>query len=34
VGTELKFAVALVLIIAVLLVRPAGLFGYPIATRV
>jgi branched-chain amino acid transport system permease protein len=34
VGTELKFAVALVLIVAVLLIRPAGLFGYSVSTRV
>jgi branched-chain amino acid transport system permease protein len=34
VGTELKSAVAFIFIIAVLLVRPAGLFGYTITTRV
>ena len=34
VGTELKFTVALVLIIFILLIRPSGLFGYKITTRV
>ena len=34
IGTELKLSVALVLIIGVLLVRPAGLFGRRIVTRV
>jgi branched-chain amino acid transport system permease protein len=34
VGTELKFAVALAFIIAVLLIRPAGLFGQKVTTRV
>jgi branched-chain amino acid transport system permease protein len=34
VGAELKLAVALVLIISVLIVRPFGLFGSPIAVRV
>jgi len=34
VGTELKLSVALVIIIAVLVIRPAGLFGYPVVTRV
>jgi branched-chain amino acid transport system permease protein len=34
VGAELKLAVALVLIIGVLIVRPFGLFGSPIAVRV
>lgn len=34
IGTELKLSVALVLIIGVLLVRPAGLFGQRIVTRV
>ena len=34
VGTELKLSVALVIIIAVLVMRPAGLFGYPVVTRV
>lgn len=34
VGTELKLSVALVLIIGVLIVRPAGLFGKVIVTRV
>ncbi len=34
VGTELKLTVALVLIIGVLLLRPAGLFGKPTVHRV
>lgn len=34
VGTDLKFTVALLLIMAVLLVRPVGLFGYKVTTRV
>jgi len=34
VGTELKLAVALAIILAVLLVRPAGLFGQQIVRRV
>jgi branched-chain amino acid transport system permease protein len=34
VGTELKLSVALVLIVAVLIVRPAGLLGRPGVTRV
>jgi branched-chain amino acid transport system permease protein len=34
VGTELKLAVALAIIIGVLLVRPAGLFGHGIIRRV
>ena len=34
IGTELKLTVALVLIIGVLVVRPAGLFGKVIVTRV
>jgi branched-chain amino acid transport system permease protein len=34
VGTELKLSVALIIIVAVLVVRPAGLFGHTIVTRV
>jgi branched-chain amino acid transport system permease protein len=34
VGTELKLSVALVIIIVVLVTRPAGLFGRTIVTRV
>jgi len=34
IGTELKLTIALVLIIAVLLVRPSGLFGRVVVTRV
>ena len=34
IGTELKLTVALVLIVGVLIVRPAGLFGKVIVTRV
>ena len=34
VGTELKLSVALVIIIVVLVTRPAGLFGRAIVTRV
>ncbi|HEY0825557.1 MAG TPA: hypothetical protein VGD76_17345, partial [Ramlibacter sp.] len=34
IGTELKLTVALVLIVGVLLVRPAGLFGRVIVQRV
>jgi branched-chain amino acid transport system permease protein len=33
-GTELKLTVALVLIVGVLIVRPAGLFGRTIVQRV
>jgi branched-chain amino acid transport system permease protein len=34
VGTELKLTVALVIIVGVLVVRPSGLFGRPLVTRV
>lgn len=34
IGTELKLTVALVLIVTVLVVRPSGLFGQPVAARV
>jgi branched-chain amino acid transport system permease protein len=34
VGTELKLVIALTLILAVLLIRPSGLFGYTVVTRV
>jgi branched-chain amino acid transport system permease protein len=34
VGTELKLSVALVLIVGVLIVRPSGLLGKKIVTRV
>ena len=34
VGTELKLTVALIIIIGVLLVKPAGLFGRVLVTRV
>jgi branched-chain amino acid transport system permease protein len=34
VGTELKLTVALVMIMVVLLVKPSGLFGRRLATRV
>jgi branched-chain amino acid transport system permease protein len=34
IGTELKLTVALVLIVAVLVFRPAGLFGKVLVTRV
>lgn len=34
IGTELKLSVALILIITVLIIRPAGLFGKVIVTRV
>lgn len=34
VGTELKLTVALVLIVGVLLVRPSGLFGRVVVSRV
>jgi branched-chain amino acid transport system permease protein len=34
VGTELKLSVALVIIILVLVTRPAGLFGHTTMTRV
>jgi hypothetical protein len=34
IGTELKLSVALVLIVTVLIIRPAGLFGKVIVTRV
>jgi branched-chain amino acid transport system permease protein len=34
VGTELKFTLALVVIVAVLVVRPRGLMGRPLAIRV
>ena len=34
VGTEIKLSVALVIIVGVLLVRPSGLFGRIVVTRV
>ncbi|MFL6651339.1 MAG: branched-chain amino acid ABC transporter permease, partial [Sulfurifustaceae bacterium] len=34
VGTELKLTVALVIIVAVLVVKPSGLFGKHLVTRV
>ncbi len=34
IGTELKFTVALILIVGVLLVKPSGLFGKAVVTRV
>ena len=34
VGSELKLVVALIVIIAVLIVRPSGLFGRKLVTRV
>jgi branched-chain amino acid transport system permease protein len=34
IGTELKLTVALLLIVGVLVVRPAGLFGKVVVTRV
>jgi len=34
IGTELKLTIALIVIIAVLLVRPSGLFGRVIVSRV
>jgi branched-chain amino acid transport system permease protein len=34
VGTELKLSVALVLIVGVLIVKPSGLMGRTIVTRV
>ena len=34
IGTELKFSVALIVIVVVLLVRPSGLFGRTVVTRV
>jgi branched-chain amino acid transport system permease protein len=34
IGTELKLTVALVLILGVLLFKPAGLFGRAVVTRV
>ena len=34
IGTELKFSAALILIVAVLILRPAGLFGRRLAVRV
>jgi branched-chain amino acid transport system permease protein len=34
VGTELKLTVALVIIVGVLVVKPSGLFGRILATRV
>jgi branched-chain amino acid transport system permease protein len=34
VGTELKLSVALIIIVAVLVLRPSGLFGRPVVTRV
>ena len=34
IGTELKLTVALVLIVAVLTLKPAGLFGKHVVTRV
>ena len=34
VGTELKLTVALVIIIGVLVIRPSGIFGKAVVTRV
>jgi branched-chain amino acid transport system permease protein len=34
VGTEIKLSVALIIIIGVLVIRPSGLFGRPLVTRV
>jgi branched-chain amino acid transport system permease protein len=34
VGTELKLTMALAIIVAVLVLKPAGLFGKPLASRV
>jgi branched-chain amino acid transport system permease protein len=34
VGADLRLPVALLIILVVLLVRPAGLFGKPVVTRV
>jgi branched-chain amino acid transport system permease protein len=34
VGTELKLTVALVIIVGVLVVRPSGMFGRRVVTRV
>jgi len=34
VGPEIKLSVALVLIVGVLVIRPSGLFGRPLTTRV
>jgi len=34
VGTELKLTVALIIIVAVLLIKPAGLLGRPVQSRV
>src|SRR5580692_3999220 len=34
VGTEIKLSVALIIIVGVLLLRPSGLFGRPLVTRV
>ena len=34
VGTEIKLSVALIIIVAVLVIRPSGLFGFPLVTRV
>jgi branched-chain amino acid transport system permease protein len=34
IGTELKLTVALILIVGVLLVKPSGLFGRAVVTRV
>jgi len=34
VGTEIKLSVALIIIVGVLLVRPSGLFGRTLVTRV
>ncbi|MBX6374389.1 MAG: branched-chain amino acid ABC transporter permease, partial [Acetobacteraceae bacterium] len=34
VGTELKLTLALVIIVGVLLLRPSGLFGRPVVSRV
>jgi branched-chain amino acid transport system permease protein len=34
VGTELKLTVALVVIVGVLVVRPSGVFGSAVVTRV
>jgi branched-chain amino acid transport system permease protein len=34
IGTQLKFSVALIVIVVVLLVKPSGLFGRTVVTRV
>ena len=34
VGREMKLSIALVIIVAVLTVKPSGLFGRPVVTRV